>query len=228
MHNLVGWLLQTDPNRRPSIEQVLTHPAIITKVKEFQILHPCPIPQRSKKRFGQPKAAPVLPVNEKKTGQKIKIDMRPGAKKIIRKKSVSTSDVGKKEKKFEKQEKRVSTRASIRNMENKQKSENNEMKVSIGDIEKLKKKAKEKQLQGTPRPNRLITVNESVNNNNYSENRKMFKKKDETPDQTHTIQSQIKDDKKVDINQSINSRKERINQLLSRYGKNKEGIILYD
>ena len=222
MQSLVGWLLQTDPNRRPSIDQVLTHPAISSKVKEFQILHPCPTPQRSKAKFTQPKAAPALPVNEKKTSiyrdskavNKVRMDMRPKVKNIVRTRTVSTSEIN------QKSENKTPHRISLGKIQ-----EQNQMKGSIGEIEKLKRIAKGKD-QHTPRPNYIPVENNNKNEpHEYSGNRKMFKKKEENSIKTHTIQSHTKDvsSSNVDINESINSRKDRINQLLSRYGKNKEG-----
>jgi serine/threonine protein kinase len=67
MHDLISRLLQTDPNRRPSIEQVLLHPAIAAKVQEFQMLYPQSQSKRIKTRFGQPPKAPLLPVNNKRS-----------------------------------------------------------------------------------------------------------------------------------------------------------------
>ena len=180
MQNLVGWLLQTDPNRRPSIDQVLTHPAIASKVKEFQILHPCPIPQRSKAKFAQPKASPVLPVDKKKTSvyrnskavDKVRMDMRPKIKHVVRTRTVSTSEINKQEG-IIKQNENKTHRSSLENNQ-----QQNQMKGSIGEIEKLKRITKEHNQQiNTPRPGHLPVVNEK-DKYIYSENRKMFKKKD--------------------------------------------------
>ena len=67
MNHLVGWLLQTEPSKRPDINQVLTHPAIVQKVRELEILYPTPSSIKTKSSSGLGPNKPMLPVTKRKS-----------------------------------------------------------------------------------------------------------------------------------------------------------------
>ena len=205
MHDLINRLLQTDPNRRPAIEQVLQHPAISSKVKEFQMLYPDSAHLRPKARFGQPQKAPLLPVNPKRpsvikeSGQavtkiKTKVNMRPvtkpaqsGASKfrhdiIVRKHSSSTSEIQEQQKHAVNS--RVNNPVSLGNLnqvgvakhDRSNLGKNEKHNVSLGEIERLKMVAKGGGLQATPRPN-LPVVTESGGGERERAKREALQKK---------------------------------------------------
>jgi hypothetical protein len=105
------------------------------------------------------------------------------------------------------------------------KKNNENLKVSLGEIGKLKQMAKGGNIQGTPRPN-LAVVNEREGVQNNSMQKGCFMKKGTSNNSQHPGDRKTSDkERNVDINQSIHSRKEKIDQLLSRYGKGKDGSL---
>jgi hypothetical protein len=231
----VSWLLQTDPNRRPSIEQVLSHPAIVGKVQEFQMLYPASLPKRPRQRFGQKPEEPALPVNEKRVSMmkeiknKPKINMRPtGHPNSL----VSLDQLKEKQKKASlineaksRESKREKYPSSMSQLEHKKNNQNNKIKVSIGEIGQIKANIRTQNAE-TPRPNfsSKNSQRKSEPRDIISNNKCFMKKNEDNQDQKTTeIVNHNEEKQNIDINESISSRKERITQLLARYGKNKEG-----
>jgi hypothetical protein len=222
----VGWLLQTDPNRRPSIEQVLTHPAILNKVQEFQMLYPASLPTRPKQRFGQPQKSPILPVNDKRVSivkeKKKKINMRPS----LNQKSMSSVNQGKERhvgNEVVMEKKKENLPGSMGQLNNAQKREG---KVSLKEINEIKKETRGGKKVETPRPSVGVEVGKREVETREVISSKCFMKKSENEGKAEISNVNAHEEmknKNLDINESISSRKERINQLLSRYGKNKDG-----
>lgn len=242
MQSLVAWLLQTDPNRRPSIEQVLTHPAIAAKVKEFQMLYPDSLPKRPKTRLGQAPKSTVLPVNGKRSSmikevnRKPRVEMRPIGQK-------QTQALGAKQEEGRHVLPKVTPGVDVKkggralgengqrgNFSKKAIRSKQSLNESESEIDKLKRLAKEKRIvAGTSKP--LSVVSETRGGSQLEIARmKCFAKKsqEKKPSLGVRVKSRTKvgkpetRERRLDIDQSINSRKERISQLLSRYGKNKD------
>ena len=215
------------------------------------MLYPASLPQRPRNRFGQQPKTPILPVNKRssvykevKIVQKQKIDMRPQIKNlntnsqvtkgngVVVKHVVSSNEISKKQKQIDSTK---NNPTSLGNLGNSPQNRNEVLKVSLGEIGKLKNMAKNHQLQGTPRPVHSHVESQKLNSQERPSKNMCFAKK-ENKETNFLRQSEKKEihkteqdeinEKKVDINQSINSRKEKINQLLSRYGKNKDGRFL--
>ena len=232
MHNLVGWLLQTDPNRRPSIQQVLTHVAIADKVRELQMLYPsCVNPQIKRKDLAKPNK-PVLPLQSKRG--------------VVQKDLRSMQNLKKKPQQNMKSSKNSDhERASMLPRKvsalNQIETSQTNFLVSVGEIEKLKQLTKANRVEITPRPNMLPVENlkkysklpqspsihikaTSFLKGKKGQDNAVTRIEGKPTQATNNVidQKSLHASPKVNINESINSRKERINQLLSYYGKSKE------
>lgn len=103
-----------------------------------------------------------------------------------------------------------------------------EMGESLSEIEKMKREAKEHRY-GTPRPGPVSLTGDKARQPNEVVARKCFIKK---PEEEHRVQSKseilrsdLKDSKESRVRISVrsNTQKEKISQILQRYGKHKEG-----
>ena len=207
----MGWLLQTDPEKRPNIDQVLTHPAIQVKVKELQVLYPAPLSTNIRRLHKNKNGNTILPISEKKSG--IQKDV-----KMIKSNKAGNNTVTS-----------INMKPKVEEPD-KSKFSSNKRKNSISDIEKLKKLTQNKNLNGTPRPNMLpaespkdyrSSSKQLLNENKVTSFKKNNQGMNDKSNENYSSKRK-ESDSKLYTNQSINSRTDRINKLLSHYGKHSE------
>lgn len=237
------WLLETDPTRRPSIQQVLCHPAIASKVTELQMLFPSN--QTSNAQSNNPHKQYISEKPQRYPASQPNLNYPPNRvyQSSIPSTGIQTPQIKKKNSILSRVETTTSRKDSKQN-------------VSMSEIEKLKNKAYLSQknekanilpaesrginMRGNPansRGNIASPVPQKKNVYNIGnavgfgevKQRNFIKKADrkytnrvivEGRQRTITDKSQKTQN---DIDKSINDRKERINQLLSLYGKPKDG-----
>lgn len=246
VHNLVSWLLETDPQRRPSIQQVLCHPCIASKVTELQMLFPSNQMAPKKKSSLQKQYISEKPQRFPNSQPSLGYSNSRVYKSSVPSVSLQTPQV-KKVQRVGKEDASYKRNSSNKN-------------VSISEIEKMKKNAYLSQKkQNISVPNMLPSESRGINmrgkgsnsrvnmaspvpqkKNMYGVNqeksvgfgemkqRNFIKKVDRkytsrvVVEGRARVKTEVSKKAKTGIDKSINDRKERINQLLSLYGKPKD------